>query len=84
MNVGGQWTIVHAATVFICEGIAMDAQIFQMAEQRSKRAAHAASLPLLDVVRATSSAAAFFTWYTGALLRFHVTLLRAALERAEP
>ena len=63
----------------------MDAQIFQIDEQRHKR--HHATyngFPVLDVMRATQSAAAFFTWYAGALLSFHVAVLRSAVERMEP
>ncbi len=59
----------------------MDAQVFQIDEQRSKRSAQLPAFPIpLDLVAATRSATEFFVWYAGAMLTIHVAIVCSACE----
>ena len=59
----------------------MDAQVFQIDEQRSKRSAQLPAFPIpLDLVAAMRSATEFFVWYAGAMLTIHVAIVRSACE----
>ena len=58
----------------------MDAQTIQIDERRSKRAQVVAFTAPLDVVAATRSATAFFVWYAGAMLNFHVAMVCSACK----
>lgn len=59
----------------------MDAQVFQIDEQRSKRAAHLPAFPVpLDLLAMTRSATAFCVWYAGAMLTIHVSMVQAAFS----
>lgn len=58
----------------------MDAQIFQIDEQRSKRDALIRIPAPIDLLAATRSAAEFAVWYAGAMLTIHVALIRSAVS----
>ncbi len=58
----------------------MDAQIFQLDEQRRQRSTAMAFPVPADLITATRSAAEFFAWYAGAMLTIHVALVRSAIE----
>jgi len=58
----------------------MDAQIFQIDEQRRQRSTAMAFPVPADLITATRSAAEFFAWYAGAMLTIHVALVRSAIE----
>lgn len=57
----------------------MDAQIFQIDEQRSKRDALIRLQAPIDLLAATRSAAEFAAWYVGAMLTIHVSFVRSAI-----
>jgi hypothetical protein len=58
----------------------MDAQIYQLDEQRSRRAALIAFPVPMDLVAATRSVTEFMVWYAGAMLTIHAALVRSAVE----
>ena len=53
----------------------MDAQVFNLDEQRIKRAA---LIPIIDPFAAMSSAGSFFSWYAEMMVTAHVAMVRAA------
>jgi len=57
----------------------MDAQIFQIDEQRRQRGTAMVSPVPIDLIAATRSATEFFAWYAGAMLTIHVSLVRSAI-----
>lgn len=59
----------------------MDAQVFQIDKQRSKRAAQLPAFPIpMDLMAATRSATEFFVWYAGAMLTIHIAMVRSAMS----
>lgn len=61
----------------------MDAQIFQLDEQRRQRSTAIAFPVPADLITATRSATEFFAWYAGAMLTIHVALVRSAIESVQ-
>lgn len=57
----------------------MDAQIFQLDEQRRQRSTAIAFPVPADLITATRSATEFFAWYAGAMLTIHVSFVRSAI-----
>ena len=80
ISAAGRTPTGHIAIESIREDI-MDAQIFQIDKQRSKRAAQLPAFPIpMDLMAATRSATEFFVWYAGAMLTIHVAIVRSACE----
>ncbi len=61
----------------------MDAQIFQLDEQRLQRRAPIAFPVHVDLIEVTRSAMTFYAWYAGAMVSVHVALVQSAIESVQ-
>ena len=64
----------------------MDAHIYQLNDERNRRKVHALfEFPMaFDGLAASQSAAMFFYQYTGAMMAFHVSMMRLAFASVHP